>query len=49
MNGQVWQVTDGSSIYDLVNPKVMIRRGMFSALYLNIDGDNRTVRVRRIQ
>jgi hypothetical protein len=49
-NGQVWQVTDGSSrIYDLVNPKVEIRRGVLGAFYLNIAGDNRTVRVRRIQ
>ena len=49
-NGQAWQVTDGSSrTYDVNNPKVTIRRGMFSAFYLNIDGDNRTVRVRRIQ
>lgn len=49
-NGQVWQVTDGSSrIYDLVNPKVEIRRGVLGAFYLNIYGDNRTVRVRRLQ
>ncbi len=49
-NGQVWQVTDGTSrAYDLNNPKVMIRRGMLGAFYFNIDGDNRTVRVRRIQ
>ena len=49
-NGQVWQVTDGSSrIYDVSNPKVEIRRGMLGAFYLNIAGDNRTVRVRRIQ
>jgi hypothetical protein len=49
-NGQVWQVTDGSSrIYDLTNPKVEISRGMFGAFYLNIAGDNRTVKVRRIQ
>ena len=49
-NGQVWQVTDGSSrMYDLVNPKVEIRRGVLGAFYLNIYGDNRTVRVRRLQ
>jgi hypothetical protein len=49
-NGQVWQVTDGSSrIYDLDNPKVSIRRGMMGAFYFNVDGDNRTVRVRRLQ
>jgi hypothetical protein len=49
-NGQVWQVTDGSSrIYDVNNPNVEIRRGMLGAFYLNLAGDNRTVRVRRIQ
>ena len=49
-NGQVWQVTDGSSrTYDVNNPKVEIRRGMMGAFYLNIAGDNRTVKVRRIQ
>jgi hypothetical protein len=49
-NGQVWQVTDGSSrIYDVNNPKVTITRGMLGAFYLNLEGDNRTVRVRRIQ
>ena len=33
-NGQVWQVTDGSSrIYDVNNPKVEIRRGMLGAFY----------------
>ena len=49
-NGQVWQVADVSSrVYDVNNPKVEIRRGMMGAFYLNIAGDNRTVRVKRIQ
>lgn len=49
-NGQVWQVTDGSSrSYDLTDPKVSIRRGFLGAFYLNLEGDNRTVRVRRVQ
>ena len=49
-NGQVWQVADGSTrIYDLDNPKVTISRGMLGAFYLSLAGDNRTVRVRRIQ
>jgi hypothetical protein len=49
-NGQVWQVTDGSSrICDVDNPKVEIRRGMLGAFYLNLAGDNRTVRVRRLR
>ncbi len=49
-NGQVWQVTDGSSrMYDVNNPKVTIARGVLGAFYLNLEGDNRTVRVKRIQ
>lgn len=49
-NGQVWQVADGSTrFYDLDSPKVQIRRGALGAFYLNLDGDNRTVRVRRVQ
>ena len=49
-NGQVWQVADGSSrTYDVNNPKVEIRRGVMGVFYFNIAGDNRTVRVRRIQ
>jgi hypothetical protein len=49
-NGQVWQVADGSSrIYELDSPKVIITRGTFGAFYLNVDGQNWTVRVRRIQ
>ena len=49
-NGQVWQVTDGSSqILDLTDPKVTIRRGVFSAFYLEFEGNNRTARVRRVQ
>ena len=49
-NGQVWQVADGSSrAYDVENPKVTITRGSLGAFYLNLAGDNRTVRVRRIQ
>jgi hypothetical protein len=49
-NGQIWQVADGSSrIYDVDNPKVTIARGMLGAFYLSLVGDNRTVRVRRIQ
>jgi len=49
-NGQVWQVADGSSrFYSVDNPKVTITRGTLGAFYLNLDGDNRTVRVRRLQ
>ena len=49
-NGQVWQVADGSSrVYELDSPKVTITRGMFGAYYLNVDGQNWTVLVRRLQ
>ena len=50
VNGQVWQVTDGSSrFYDLDRPEVEITRGLLSAFYLNVKGDNHTVRVKRLQ
>ncbi len=49
-NGQVWQVVDGSSRFlDLTDPKVTIRRGQLGAFYLEFEGDNRTVRVKRLQ
>jgi hypothetical protein len=49
-NGQVWQVADGSGrLMEAENPKVTITRGMLGAFYLSVNGDNRTVRVRRIQ
>jgi hypothetical protein len=49
-NGQVWQVADGSSrVYELDSPKVTIARGALGTYYLNVDGQNWTVRVRRVQ
>ncbi|HEX8009622.1 MAG TPA: hypothetical protein VF814_01570 [Casimicrobiaceae bacterium] len=49
-NGQVWQVADGSSrFYSLDNPKVIVTRGTLGAFYLNLDGENWTVRVRRVR
>ncbi|HZI84434.1 MAG TPA: hypothetical protein VFF44_11010 [Casimicrobiaceae bacterium] len=49
-NGQVWQVTDISSrFYDVDSPKVTIARGTLGAFYLNLEGDNHTVRVKRVQ
>ncbi|HTS21511.1 MAG TPA: hypothetical protein VMN79_06815 [Casimicrobiaceae bacterium] len=49
-NGQVWQTADGSSrFYEIDSPKVTITRGSLGAFYLNLDGDNHTVRVRRLQ
>jgi hypothetical protein len=49
-NGQVWQVVDGSSrLLDLTDPKVTIRRGALNAFYLEFEGNNHTVRVKRLQ
>jgi hypothetical protein len=50
VNGQVWQVTDGTSrFYQLESPNVTISRGFGGAFYLNVAGDKWTVRVRRVQ
>ena len=50
-NGQVWRVVDGSSAWfaPMVNPKVSVSTGVFGALYLQIEGQNHLVRVRRIK
>jgi hypothetical protein len=49
-NGQVWQVIDDSSgVHWIENPKVRIRRGALGAFYLEIEGTNRSPRVRRLQ
>ena len=50
-NGQVWQVADGSSGYvrAMQDAKVRVRRGALGAFYLEIEGTNRSPRVRRLQ
>jgi len=49
-NGQVWQVSDDSNgFYRLDNPKVKIRRGMLGAFFLEIEGVNRSPKVRRLE
>ena len=49
-NGQVWQITDGSSVMMwLENPKVAVRRGALGSFFLDIENDNRSPRVKRIQ
>lgn len=49
-NGQVWQVVDeSSSMLQRRDPKVSVRRGALGAFYLDIEGDNRSPRVRRVQ
>ena len=49
-NGQVWQIADDStSLLQRREPKVTVRRGALGAFYLDIEGDNRSPRVRRVQ
>ncbi len=49
-NGQVWQVVDDSSgVYNLREPKVTIKRGALSGFVMDIEGANRTPRVRRVE
>lgn len=49
-NGQVWQVTDGSSRFaDVNDPKVTVRRGALGSFFLDIDGVNPAPRVRRVE
>lgn len=49
-NGQVWQVGDNTSRYlDMNNPKVVVRRGVLGAFYLEIEGTNHSPKVKRVQ
>lgn len=49
-NGQVWQVTDeGTSGYNLDNPKVRVTKGLLNNHFLEIEGINASPRVKRIQ
>lgn len=50
-NGQVWQVVDGSRAWfpGLQDVKATIRTGAFGAFYLEIEGQNNSPRVRRVQ
>lgn len=49
-NGQVWRVSDDSSaILYLDNPKVVVRRGLLGAFYLELDGTNRSPKVKRVK
>lgn len=49
-NGQVWQIADDtSSRIQRRDPKVTVRRGALGAFYLDVEGDNRSPRVRRVQ
>lgn len=50
-NGQVWRVVDDSEGITplLSNPKVKVVRGSLGSMYLEIDGTNRSPKVRRVQ
>ncbi|HUG21447.1 hypothetical protein [Piscinibacter sp.] len=49
-NGQSWQVSDGSTgVYRLDSPKVKVTRGMLGAFFLEIEGINRSPKVRRLE
>lgn len=49
-NGQAWRVVDSTvDTLDLKDPKVTVRRGLFGAVFLDIDGANRSPRVQRVQ
>ena len=49
-NGQVWEIADDTSRrLERRDPKVTVRRAAFGAFFLDIEGDNRSPRVRRVQ
>jgi hypothetical protein len=49
-NGQAWQIADKSTGYaSKDNPKVAVRRGALGAFYLEIEGMNKSPRVRRVE
>jgi hypothetical protein len=49
-NGQVWQVTEDSwGSYRLTDPKVTLRRGVSGSFFLELTGENRSIKVKRIQ
>ncbi len=49
-NGQVWEVTDGSTAaYNLKGPKVKLARGVSGTYFMAIEGVSQTPRVRRIK
>jgi hypothetical protein len=49
-NGQVWKVVDGSWLHgEWKDPKVTVRRGVFGAFFLDIEGESRSPRVQRVR
>lgn len=50
LNGQVWEVVDGSSgTVAPANRKVVVRRGALGSYFLEFEGLNRSPRVRRLR
>jgi hypothetical protein len=50
VNGQVWEVTDGSTAaYSLKSPKVKLTRGVSGTFFMAIEGVSQTPRVRRVR
>jgi hypothetical protein len=48
-NGQVWQISDDSKGFlSFTDPKIKVRRGVFGAFYLEIQGTKRTAAVRSV-
>jgi hypothetical protein len=51
-NGQVWQQAESGSlkgIKTMQNPKITIRPGMLGAWYLQVEGYNKSIKVKRIK
>jgi hypothetical protein len=49
-NGQVWQISDGSSAsYYLRDPKVTVRRAAMGSFRLEIEGAKQAPRVQRVE
>lgn len=49
-NGQIWQISDGSSAgYSLQSPKVRITRGTFGTFFMQVEGVSQTPKVRRVR
>jgi hypothetical protein len=47
-NGQVWRIADDSeALYELLDPKVIVHRGLFGSYFLEIEGVPFQVRVVR--
>lgn len=49
-NGQVWAIAENSeTFYNLVEPKVTLRKGLFDAIYMDVEGVAQSPRVKRVR